>query len=216
MSELRDVVVIGGGQAGLVASHALTERGVDHVILERARLAERWRSERWDSLRFQFPNAVLGLPGMPYDGEEPDGYAHTSEVLRWVERYAAGIGAPVREHTPVMSLAQRSGGWLVVTEHGVIRCRAVVLATGPFQRPRVPTVSADVPEAVHQVHAADYRRPDLLPDGAVLVVGSGASGAQSPRISWPRRLPVCEPPPPSSTTFLWSRRLRLARRALSR
>jgi putative flavoprotein involved in K+ transport len=178
MSEFCDVVVIGGGQAGLVASYALTERGVDHVVLERARVGERWRSERWDSLRFQFPSAVLGLPGMPYDGAEPEGYAHHSEVLRWVERYAAGIGAPVREHTPVTSLAQRSAGWLVVTDQGVVRCRAVVLATGPFQRPRVPTVSADLPEAVHQVHAADYRRPDLLPAGAVLVVGSGASGAQ--------------------------------------
>jgi putative flavoprotein involved in K+ transport len=178
MSEFCDVVVVGGGQAGLVASHALTERGVDHVVLERARVGERWRSERWDSLRFQFPSAVLGLPGMPYDGGEPEGYAHHSEVLRWVERYAAAIGAPVREHTPVISVAQSSAGWLVVTQQGAIRCRAVVLATGPFQRPRVPTVFADIPEAVHQVHAADYRRPDLLPAGAVLVVGSGASGAQ--------------------------------------
>jgi putative flavoprotein involved in K+ transport len=178
MVEYRDVVVIGGGQAGLVASHALTERAVDHVVLERARIAERWRGERWDSLRFQFPNTVLGLPGMPYDGEEPAGYAHHSEVLRWVERYAAEIRAPVREHTAVTSLVRRSAGWLVVTEQGEIRCRAVVLATGPFQRPRVPAISADLPKEVHQVHAAHYRRPDLLPDGAVLVVGSGASGAQ--------------------------------------
>jgi putative flavoprotein involved in K+ transport len=178
MPELSDVVVIGGGQAGLVASHALTERGVDHVALERARVGERWRSQRWDSLRFQFPNAALGLPGKPYDGAEPEGYAHHSDVLRWVERYAAHVGAPVREHTPVLSLAQRSAGRLAATEQDEILCRAVVLATGPFQRPRVPTISADLPEAVHQVHAADYRRPDLLPDGAALVAGSGASGAQ--------------------------------------
>jgi putative flavoprotein involved in K+ transport len=178
MSEFRDVVVVGGGQAGLVASHALTERSVDHVVLERARVGERWRSERWDSLRFQFPNRVLGLPGMAYDGADPEGYAHYREVVRWVERYAAEIGAPVREHTAVTSLEQRSAGWLVATDQGVIRARAVVLATGPFQRRRVPSASADLPEAVHQVHAADYRRPDLLPDGAVLVVGSGASGAQ--------------------------------------
>jgi putative flavoprotein involved in K+ transport len=178
MSEAHDVVVIGGGQAGLVASHALTERDVDHVVLERAYVGERWRAERWDSLRFQFPNTVLSLPGMPYDGQEPDGYAHYREVLHWVQRYATEVRAPVREQTAVTSLVRRSGGWLVMTDQGVIRCRAVVLATGPFQRARVPTVSADLPRSVHQLHSADYRRPDLLPDGAVLVVGSGASGAQ--------------------------------------
>jgi putative flavoprotein involved in K+ transport len=176
MSESHDVVVVGGGQAGLVASQALTERGVDHVVLERARVGERWRTERWDSLRFQFPNTVLALPGMPYDGQEPDGYAHYRDVLQRVERYAVVVQAPVREHTTVVSLEPSSAGWIVTTDQGVIRCRAVVLATGPFQRARVPM--ADLPETVYQAHSADYRRPDLLPEGAVLVVGSGASGAQ--------------------------------------
>src|SRR4051794_38179424 len=124
MSEFRDVGVVGGGQAGLVASHALTERGGDHVVLERSRVAGRWRSERWDSLRFQFPNSVLGLPGMAYDGEARDGYAHYTEVLRWVNRYAVEIAAPVREHTPVTSLAQRSAGWQVTTDQEEIGCRA--------------------------------------------------------------------------------------------
>jgi putative flavoprotein involved in K+ transport len=178
VSEFHDVVVVGGGQAGLVASHALTGRGVDHVVLERARIAERWRSERWDSLRFQFPNSVLGLPGMPYDGADPDGYAHHLDVLEWVQRYAAEVRAPVREHTPVVSLDQAPEGWLVTTEQGMIGCRAVVLATGPFQRARVPAVAADLTGDVHQVHSAEYRAPELLPGGAVLVVGSGASGAQ--------------------------------------
>src|SRR5215211_1082648 len=101
MSEIFDTVVIGGGQAGLVASHALTERGIEHVVLERHRVAERWRTERWDSLRFQFPNTVLGLPGMPYDGPLPDGFAHHTEVVRWLERYRRLVGASVREQTPV-------------------------------------------------------------------------------------------------------------------
>jgi putative flavoprotein involved in K+ transport len=178
VSEVHDVVVIGGGQAGLVASHALTGRGVDHLVLERARVAERWRTERWDSLRFQFPNRALGLPGMPYDGPEPDGYAHHSEVMAWVERYAGLIDAPVREHARVISLSRRSAEWLVTTDQDVIRCRAVVLATGPFQRGRVPVASASLPESLYQIHSVDYRRPDALPEGAVLIVGSGASGAQ--------------------------------------
>ena len=178
MSEFHDVVVVGGGQAGLVASHTLTERGVDHVVLEGARVAERWRSARWDSLRFQFPNTVLGLPGMPYDGEEPDGFAHHQEVVQWLERYAGLVKAPIREQTRVTSLDHEGNGWRVRTDLGELRSRAVVLATGPFQKPRVPPLSTGVPSNVVQLHAVNYRRPELLPDGAVLVVGSGASGAQ--------------------------------------
>lgn len=178
MSESHEVVVVGGGQAGLVASQMLTERGVDHVVLEGARVAERWRTARWDSLRFQFPNSVLGLPGMPYDGEEPDGFAHHQEVVHWLERYAALVKAPIREQTRVTSLDRRGDGWTLRTDEGEMGARAVVLATGPFQRARVPAHSAGMPSDVFQLHAVDYRRPELLPDGAVLVVGSGASGAQ--------------------------------------
>jgi putative flavoprotein involved in K+ transport len=162
----------------LAASHALTERGVDHVVLEAARVAERWRTARWDSLRFQFPNTVLGLPGMPYDGDDPDGFAHHQEVARWVERYAGEVKAPVREHTRVFSLDRQGDEWRLSTDAGALRARAVVLATGPFQKARVPAQSTEMPTGVVQLHAVDYRRPELLPDGAVLVVGSGASGAQ--------------------------------------
>jgi putative flavoprotein involved in K+ transport len=178
MSETHDVVVIGGGQAGLVTSHALTERGLEHVVLERDRMAERWRTSRWDSLRFQFPNAVLGLPGMPYDGPDPDGFAGHDEVAAWLDRYAALVAAPVREHTPVTSLDRCGDSWRVTTAGSQLRARAVVVATGPFQRARVPAASADLPGDLVQMHSVDYRNPELLPPGAVLVVGSGASGAQ--------------------------------------
>ena len=178
MSESHEVVVVGGGQAGLVASHTLTARGVDHVVLEGSRVAERWRTARWDSLRFQFPNTVLGLPGMPYDGAEPDGFAHHEEVVQWLARYAALVQAPVREQTRVTSLDYRGDRWRVRTDAGELRGRAVLLATGPFQKPRVPAHSAGMPGTVVQLHAVNYHRPELLPDGAVLVVGSGASGAQ--------------------------------------
>jgi len=178
MSEFHEVVVVGGGQAGLVASRELTGRGVDHVVLEGVRVAERWRSARWDSLRFQFPNTVLGLPGMPYDGEEPDGFSHHRDVVHWLERYAGLVEAPIREQTPVTSLDRHGDGWTLRTGEGEVRAGAVVLATGPFQRAFVPPQSAEMPDDVLQLHAVDYRRPELLPEGAVLVVGSGASGAQ--------------------------------------
>lgn len=178
MSEIHDTIVIGGGQAGLVASHALTERGIEHIVLERHRVAERWRTDRWDSLRFQFPNTVLGLPGMPYDGPDPDGFAHHTHVVRWLERYHRQVDAPVREQTPVTSLDRHGSGWRIVTPDGDLLARCVVVATGPFQRARIPPISADLPGNVLQLHSVDYHRPDLLPEGAVLVVGSGASGAQ--------------------------------------
>jgi putative flavoprotein involved in K+ transport len=178
MSETHDVVVIGGGQAGLVASHALAERGLEHVVLERDRVAERWRAARWDSLRFQFPNIMLGLPGMIYDGPEPDGFARHDEVAAWLERYAALVAAPVREHTPVTSLDRWGDSWWVTTADSELRAGAVVVATGPFQRGRVPVASAGFSGGLVQLHSVDYRNPELLPPGAVLVVGSGASGSQ--------------------------------------
>jgi putative flavoprotein involved in K+ transport len=178
MSEIHDAVVIGGGQAALVASHALAERGLDHVVLERDRVAERWRTARWDSLRFQFPNTVLGLPGMPYDGPDPDGFAHHLEVVGWLERYRRLVGAPVREQTPVTSLDRHADGWRVATPEGELLAGAVVVTTGPFQRARIPQLSADLPDDLVQLHSVEYHNPDVLPDGAVLVVGSGASGAQ--------------------------------------
>jgi putative flavoprotein involved in K+ transport len=178
MSEIHDAIVIGGGQAGLVASHALTERGIEHIVLERHRVAERWRTDRWDSLRFQFPNTVLGLPGMPFDGPDPDGFAHHTEVVRWLERYRRLVEAPIREQTPVTSLDRHARGWRVATPGGDLLARSVVVATGPFQRARMSRMSADLPGNVLQLHSVEYHRPDLLPEGAVLVVGSGASGAQ--------------------------------------
>lgn len=177
-SEAFDAVVVGAGQAGLVASRALTERGLSHVVLERDRIAERWRTARWDSLRFQFPNVVLGLPGMPYDGPDPDGFAGHLEVVAWLERYAALVAAPVRESTAVVALQRVDGHWEVETTEGRIRALAVVVTTGPFQRPRIPPATADFPDPVTQLHSEAYRNPASLPDGAVLVVGSGASGAQ--------------------------------------
>ena len=178
MVEHHEAVVVGGGQAGLVMSWHLQQRGVDHVVLERERVGERWRTERWDSLMFQFTSERMSLPGYPYDGDDPDGFAHHSEVLGRIEAYHRLIEAPVREHTEVERAAPHPDGWELTTSSGPIRARHVVSATGPFQRPHVPDLADSLPAEVFQVHASRYRNPDQLPPGGVLVVGAGASGLQ--------------------------------------
>ncbi len=172
-----DTVVIGGGQAGLAMSHHLTKRGLAHVVLERRRIAERWRSERWDSLRFQFPNWAMRLPDFPYVGDEPDAYAPRDEVVRFIEDYAAFIRAPVRTGVAVRSLRQGVDGLVLDTGAMMIAARNVVIATGPYQTPAIPAVAGKL-TGVFQVSAAEYKNPDQLPPGGVLVVGSGASGVQ--------------------------------------
>ena len=169
-----DTVIIGGGQAGLTMSHALSLRGRPHVVLERARVAERWRSERWDSLRFQFPNWAMRLPSFGYTGDAPDVYAHRDDVVRFIEDYAASIEAPVRTGVEVRSLRP---GFVLDTSDGPIAARNVVIATGPYQQPVIPDAATGL-GAVVQLTASSYRNPAQLPPGAVLVAGSGASGCQ--------------------------------------
>ena len=178
MREQHDTVVIGGGQAGLVMSAVLQQRDREHIVLERRQLGGRWRTERWESLRFQFPNWTLELPGYAYSGDDPHGFAHWREILSVIEDYAARTRAPVREQTEVTELRQDGGGFVLSVPEGTIHARRVVVATGPFQRPRVPRFAPDVAAAVMQTDPTRYRRPEDLPEGAVLVVGSGASGCQ--------------------------------------
>jgi len=178
MRERHDTVVIGGGQAGLAMSAVLQTYGREHVVLERRRVGERWRYERWASLRFQFPNWSLELPGYAYRGDDPNGFAHWREVLGVIEDYAASTRAPVRERTEVSGLRTDDGGFVLSVPAGTIHASHVVVATGPFQRPRIPPLSESVAPSVLQTDPTRYRRPEELPDGAVLVVGSGASGCQ--------------------------------------
>ncbi|MGZ6639550.1 MAG: NAD(P)-binding domain-containing protein [Solirubrobacteraceae bacterium] len=180
MREHHDTVIIGGGQAGLAMSTVLRRHRREHVVLERSRVGERWRSERWDSLRFQFPNWSLQLPGYSYAGDDPDSFAHYREILRVIEDYAASSRAPVREDTEVVGLAEDAGGrgFVLSLPDGSIHARRVVLATGPFQSAFIPGMAQDVSLSVLQTDPTRYRNPEALPDGAVLVVGSGASGCQ--------------------------------------
>jgi putative flavoprotein involved in K+ transport len=172
-----ETLVIGGGQAGLVMSHRLKERGLSHLVLERHRIAERWRSERWDELKFQFPNWSVRLPDFPFPHSDPDGFSSTDAIVKFIEAYAEFVAPPIRCGVPVTQLSQRDGGGLIArTADGTIAANNVVVATGPYQRDLVPDLLRDHP--VFQVHASGYRNPAALPPGAVLVVGAGASGAQ--------------------------------------
>lgn len=169
----------GGGQAGLAMSHMLAQRGRQHLVLERNRIAERWRTERWDGLRFQFPNWSVGLPDFPFPHVDPDGFATNGEIVDFITAYSAFIAAPVRCSVPVTALRCRPGGtgFAAETSDGPIEADNVIVATGPYQRPVIPPSLSDE-VGTFQLHASRYRNPNQLPSGGVLVVGSGASGAQ--------------------------------------
>jgi putative flavoprotein involved in K+ transport len=170
--------VIGAGHAGLATSRVLSERSIDHVVLERGEVANSWRRERWDSLRLLTPNAQARLPGYRYEGADADGYMTTAEVVAFVARYAGVTGAPVRTQTAVTSLRAADGGYRVATGSGEIACRGVVIASGACNAPHVPALRAAVPHSIACFTPFDYRNPSQLPDGGVLVVGASATGAQ--------------------------------------
>jgi putative flavoprotein involved in K+ transport len=172
-------LIIGGGQAGLAMSYMLKQRGLAHLVLERHRIAERWRSERWDGLRFQFPNWSVNLPDFPFPHREPDGFATGGEIVDFITAYAAFIAAPIRCGVSVTTLRRGAGdsGFVAETSDGPIEAANVVVATGPYQRAAMPTLLGDDAD-VFQLHASRYLNPGQLPSGAVLVAGAGASGAQ--------------------------------------
>ncbi len=177
-AERIDTLVIGGGQAGLVMSYRLKQRGIPHLVLERARIAERWRSERWDGLKFQFPNWSVRLPDFPFPQNEPDAFATSAEIVAFIEAFAAFAAPPIRCGVEVTRLARGDGGaaFIAETAIGPIEASNVVVATGPYQRSLRPDLLRD--HLVFQLHADSYKNPGQLPPGAVLVVGAGASGAQ--------------------------------------
>lgn len=174
-----DTVIIGGGQAGLAMSRCLLERGVDHIVLERGRIGQRWRDERWDSLRLLSPNWMARLPHYSYQGDEPDGFMTMPEFIRYLENYAESFEAPIQTGTTVERVERISADRLhVVTDRGEWVARNLVIATGFCDVPRVPEFAGNISSAIEQMVPSDYRRPSQLPDGNVLVIGASATGAQ--------------------------------------
>jgi putative flavoprotein involved in K+ transport len=173
-----DVAIIGGGQAGLATSWFLNQAGVDHVVLEAGRVAETWRTRRWDSFCLVTPNWSVQLPGAKYAGPNPDGYMSLAELVDYFQAWADSFDAPVETHCDVTSLEVDNGGFLVSMPSGKLKARTVVVATGAFQRAYRPGSAESIPQGVKQILAEEYSNPAGLPPGAVLIIGSGQTGCQ--------------------------------------
>jgi putative flavoprotein involved in K+ transport len=180
MTAIRAVtaIVIGAGHAGLAMSRCLTDRAIDHVVLERGEVAHSWRTERWDSLRLLTPNWQSRLPGFAYQGDDPDGYRTVPEVVGFLAAYAKAIAAPVHTRTTVTSVRGSDDGYRVRTDQGDWHCRALVIASGACNVATVPAFAHLVPPSIVTLTAQQYRNPGQLSDGGVLVVGASASGTQ--------------------------------------
>ncbi|MEX3009099.1 NAD(P)-binding domain-containing protein [Hoeflea sp. TYP-13] len=171
-------VIIGAGQAGLAMSQQLSQRSIDHVLLERGEVANSWRKERWDSLTLLTPNWQSRLPGFRYTGNDPDGYMDMPAVIDFLDRYARFVEAPIETGTDVTTVRRTQGGYAVVTNRGEWRCRTLVIASGACNIANVPALAAELPGGIQSITPMQYRNPDQLADGGVLVVGASATGMQ--------------------------------------
>jgi len=185
MSELLDAVVVGAGQAGLGISYFLQQDNRKHVVFERGRIGETWLSQRWDTFQLNTPNFMNALPGLPYQGSEPDGFWHQDELVAYFQDYAKHFRLPVRNGVKVISLdqAEDKSNFLVKIEMNgqrdeTVLCRAVVFAAGMQIVPKIPAFQNKVSKGITQLHTSDYQNPETLPPGAVVVVGSAQSGCQ--------------------------------------
>jgi len=178
MTEHIDTIIVGGGQGGLSTSYHLLRQEREHVILEQAdKSAKAWR-ERWDSFTLITPNWTIRLPGAEYQGDDPDGFMAREEVVAYFDEYIERFDLPIRYGIRVTSVEPIEAGYLVSTDEAEFEAANVVIATGLYQQPRIPPFSTHLPSAIRQLHSSEYRNPEALPDGAVLVVGSAQSGCQ--------------------------------------
>ena len=173
------VAVVGAGQAGLSISYCLKQRGIRHVVFEKQRIAHEWRENRWDSFCLVTPNWQCQLPGFAYSGDDPRGFMLKDDIVRYLEAYAASFHPPVLEGTSVVRLHRRGADrYALSTSAGEYTANQVVVATGGYHGPLVPRLAERLPDSIVQLHSSQYRNPQTLPDGAVLVVGTGQSGCQ--------------------------------------
>ncbi len=171
-------VVVGGGQAGLSVSHNLRRAGVDHLVFEKETAMHKWRDARWDNFCLVTPNWQCRLPGHEYDGSDPNGFMVKREILAYLESFRRKVEAPLREGVAVLSVERLGDRFEVATSEGACTADAVFLATSLYGNPSKPRCAERTPEGVLQIHSSEYRNADALPPGAVVVVGSGQSGAQ--------------------------------------
>jgi len=173
------VIVIGAGQAGLSMSYCLKQQGIDHLVLEKSdRVAPAWQRERWDSFCLVTPNWQCQLPGYPYQGDDPDGFMVKEEIIEYLEGYYRFFNPPVLFNSPVTELDRSGSGFRVATADNRYSCDQVVIACGGYHKPRIPAAADSMPETIFHLHSRDYKNPDQLPEGEVMVVGSAQSGAQ--------------------------------------
>ena len=173
-----DVMVVGAGWAGLSVSYALKAAGLHHIVYERARICETWRTQRWATFRMNTPNIMTVLPGERYEGSDPEGYMTRDAFVAMVAGYAERHALPVQEGTAVLHVRPKDGGFDVATSGGTAQADAIVVASGNLNVPRRPGMASRIPASVNQIDGSDYTRPDALPEGGVLVIGCGNSGGQ--------------------------------------
>ena len=171
-------VVVGGGQAGLSASHYLAKHDIDHIVFEKKTVAHKWKDERWDAFCLVTPNWQCQLPDHPYDGDDPNGFMVKDEIIAYVDRFIRKVDAPVLEHTTVSSVERLGEVFKIESSAGTVTADNVVLATSLYSTPWAPRAAERLPDHIVQFHTADYRNAGQLPEGAVIVVGSGQSGCQ--------------------------------------
>lgn len=176
--EHKSVIIIGGGQAGLSVSYYLQQAGIEHLVIEKNEVMHSWKHKRWDSFTLVTPNWQCLLPDHPYSGDEPHGFMNREQLLQYLNGFVDKVDAPILESTTVLSVNKTDGVYLVRTSCAEFTCDQVVVASGGYHIPIIPRMAERLPSLVQQLHSEEYKNPDQLNEGAVLVVGSGQSGAQ--------------------------------------
>ncbi|EKU98686.1 flavin-dependent oxidoreductase, MSMEG_0569 family [Leptolyngbya sp. PCC 7375] len=172
------VAIVGGGQAGLSISYCLKQRGIDHIIFEKNKIAHSWRSKRWDTFCLVTPNWQCLLPGYPYPGNDPDGFMQRDEIVQYIEDYAKSFKPLIKEGVTVSKISKPENVFEIETSIGHYIADQVVIATGGYHTPKMPRMAERLPSSVTQLHSSEYKNSETLPEGAVLVVGTGQSGCQ--------------------------------------